>query len=144
VSPDSDGKQPVFARAGEDDGSCSDGPRLEGRSAVADFVRSLPEEFAGWMLAVYLDRDFSLLALDRVGPETQEKYRLKPMEFVRRGHKLGAVGFVLVHYAPDRTTKAWPGELRMSREIRRAGEDFDIHLLDHLVIGRDRLFEVDP
>lgn len=144
MSGDSDGNKPSHAPDGEDHGAHPRMPRLGSRTAIADYVRSLPADFADRMLALYLDRDFNLLALDRVSQETSGKYDLKPMQFVSRGQKLGAIGFVLVHYAPDRLTRPWPGELRLSKEVRRAGDDFDIHLLDHIVIGRDRLFEIDP
>ena len=62
------------------------------------------------------------------------------MKLVSSG--VGAVGFSLVTYAPGRVAKSSAEESSIMREIRRAGEDFDINLLDHLIVGRNGMIQV--
>jgi len=116
--------------------------RISNIGAAEAYVRSLPASFADSVLSLYLDGGFNLLAVDQLGPGRASDCGLKPMQLIGRGERLGAVAFILVTYAPGRVAKASPEESRITREIRRAGEDVDIHLLDHLIVGRGGLIEV--
>lgn len=118
--------------------------RIAGPSAAADYVRSHGAALAGSGLVLYLDNGFKLLAMDRLGQGRAADCEIKPYLLVRRGLQLGAIGFVLVQNSPDRISKATPEEIGLSREIRRAGEDFDVHLLNHLIVTRKRVIEVVP
>lgn len=116
--------------------------RITGPIAAADYIRSRGAGVAGLVLAMFLDRDFNLLATDCLGQGNAVACDIKPYLLVRRGLQLGAVGFVLIQNSPDRMSKATPEEVGLTRQIRRAGEDFDIHLLNHLIVTQDRLIEV--
>lgn len=118
-------------------------PRLRSRTAALDYVRSHPAGGIGSLVALYLGRDFDLLAIDRIGEGSAAQCALKPMHPVIRGHRLGAIGFVLIHHAPERTRPS-PEDLKLTREIKRAGDDFDIQLLDYLIMTGDGFIEVDP
>lgn len=117
--------------------------RIASRSAALEFVRSHPDGLAGALVAIYLDKDFKLLAMDRIGEGNAAECGLRPMHPVKRGHELGAAGFVLVHHAPERTRTS-PDELSLTKAIKRAGEDFDILLFDHLIMTSGGFIEVDP
>lgn len=126
------------------DGSLADtrlaagGQRFANRKALIDHVRSLPAGRTGSLLAIFLDAHFNLLAADCLGQANAADCQLKPYLLVKRGLELGAVGFVLVHHAPERVGKATTAEVDVTREIRRAGEDFEVHLLDHLILTNKR------
>ena len=116
--------------------------RITGPSAAADYVRSYNAALVGSVLALFLDNNFNLLAMDRLGQGRAADCEIKPYLLVRRGLQLGAVGFVLIQNSPDRISNATSEEIGLSREIRRAGEDFDVHLLNHLIVTRKRVIEV--
>ena len=116
--------------------------RIASRTAAADYVRSVSADLDGSVMAMFLDGNLNLLALDCVGQGNAANCSLKPYLLVRRGLELGAVGFILIQHSPERVLKATAEEVRLTREIRRAGEDFDVHLLDHLIITRNGLIDV--
>lgn len=107
-------------------------------------MRSLPKAFAGCTLALFLGPEFKLLAVDRLGQGSAAACVSKPMRLIARGEKLGAVGFMLVHNDPGRSAPPTPEEYALTKEIRRAGDDFDVHLLDHLVIAGNWLMDIGP
>lgn len=118
--------------------------QITGPSAAVEYVRSCNADLAGSVLALFLDRNFNLLAMDRLGQGRAANCEIKPYRLVRRGLQLGAVGFVLIQNSPDRISKATPEEIGLTREIRRAGEDFNVQLLNHLIMTRTRVIEVAP
>lgn len=118
--------------------------RITGPSAAAAYVRSHDVEPADSVLALFLDNGFNLLAMDRLGQGRAADCEIKPYHLVRRGLQLGAVGFVLIQNSPARLSRATAEEIALTREIRRAGEDFDVHLLNHLIVTRKRVIEVVP
>jgi DNA repair protein RadC len=118
--------------------------RIANRSTAAAYIRSLPDSLANSSLALFLDREFGLLAMESLGRGNAADCVAKPYLLVRRACELRATGFLLVHYAPLRTSPPTPEERQTSRTLRKAGEDFDVHLLDHLIVSRDRLIDVSP
>jgi DNA repair protein RadC len=116
--------------------------RIVNRSAAIERVRSLPAGFSGSILAMFLDRNFNLLALDRLGQGNAAECGVIPLDLVHRGARLGAAGFILIHHAPERSSGASPEEYAITKKIRRAGEDFELHLLDHLILAGGRLFDI--
>lgn len=116
--------------------------RIGSRSAAAAYVHTLPAGYSDALLALFLDSDFNLLALDRLGQGNAAECGVDPVDLVRRGAGLGAVGFLLVHHSPRRTSGGTPEEFKVTREIREAGEDADVHLLDHLIIAGGIMFDI--
>lgn len=116
--------------------------RITGPSAAAYYVRSHGADLVGSVLALFLDNDFNLLAMDRLGQGRAADCEIKPHLLVRRGLQLGAVGFVLIQNSPERLSSATAEEIRLSGQIRRAGEEFDVYLLNHLIVTRKRIIEV--
>lgn len=118
--------------------------RIIGPKAAVEYVRSHGGDSAGSVLALFLNRDFDLLVIDCLGQGRVADCEIKPYCLVRRGHELGAIGFLLIQNSPDRIAKATSQEIGLTREIRRAGEDFDVQLLGHLIITRHKVIEVAP
>lgn len=116
--------------------------RLSGPNAAVEYVRSLEAVLDGSVLALFLDKEFNLLAMDNLGQGRAADCHIKPYLLVRRGLELSAAGFLLVQSSPDRISRATVQEIALTKEIRRAGEDFDVHLLNHLIVTRKRVIEV--
>lgn len=113
--------------------------RVANRDDVIRHVRSLPAKSRGSLLALYLGANFHLLATEILGRGNAGECGVKPMRIVRQAHQLGAIGFILVHHDPGRMSAPTAEEIKVTREIRRAGEDFDIHLLDHIILGFEKV-----
>jgi len=122
----------------------SSNKKITSRSAAVDHVRSLPPDFESSLLALFLDHQFNLLSVERLGEGSAADCGLQPVALVHQAAKLGAVGFVLIHHAPQRSSGGSREEYRITREIRMAGEDFEIHLLDHLILAGSKLFDISP
>ena len=118
--------------------------RIIGPNAAVEYLRSHRSDLAGSVLALFLNRDFDLLAIDCLGQGRAADCEIKPYALVQRGHELGAMGFLLIQNSPDRLAKATSQEIGLTREIRRAGEDLDLPLLGHLIITRHKVMEVAP
>jgi DNA repair protein RadC len=118
--------------------------RIVNRSAAIEHVRSLPAGFSGSLLAMFLDRSFNLLALDVLGQGNAAECGVTPLDLVRRGAGLGAAGLILIHHAPERSSSGSPEEYAITTKVRRAGEDFELPLLDHLILAGGRLFDIGP
>lgn len=116
--------------------------RIANRDDIARHVRSLPAQCRQSLLALYLGRDFELLATEKLGAGNVGECRVKPMRIISQAHRLGAIGFVLVHDDPARASVPTAEEIRATREIRRLGEDFSIFLLDCIILGQDRMRDI--
>ena len=117
-------------------------PKIANRSAALDHVRSLPPGLEGSLLALFLDPDFTLLAIDRLGEGNVAECGIRPSALVGRAAMLGAAGFILIHHAPKRVSGVSTEEYRITADIRRSGEEFEIHLLDHVILAGDRLIDI--
>lgn len=118
------------------------GVRIGSRRAAVAYVQSLPPRFAGSLLALFLDRDFSLLALDQLGRQNAGQCGLDPVNLAKRAAGVGAIGLVLVHYAPERMSRGSREEYEITKDVRRVAESFDIVLLDHLILAGGKLFDI--
>lgn len=63
------------------------GLRLSGRNSVAALIQSLPDEFAGSMLALFMGHEFNLLALAKPGHGHAADCALEPARPANRGAK---------------------------------------------------------
>lgn len=121
---------------------CGDRRRLSSVAAAADYVRAFSTEEGPAFIVRYLGSGFELIAIERLGQADAGQKPRQADALIGQGHELGAVGFILAHHDPERTTGSSAEEYEMARQWRRLGEDFGIYLFHHLIIGRDRLREV--
>ena len=107
-----------------------------------DYVHSLPAGNSNALLAPFLDSDFNLLALDRLGEGNAaecgvSRSRLSDAE--QYSARSASASSIIRRF--ERRAER-PRSSRLQGEIREAGEDADVHLLDHLIIAGGIMFDI--
>lgn len=54
--------------------------------------------------------------------------------------QLGAVGIVLAHNHPSGTIRPSQADIRLTKRLQSAGENFDIKILDHIIVTENAYF----
>jgi len=118
---------------------CGDRRTLVGAAGAATQVRVFAADGGPSLLALYVGRNSELLGIERLG---RTEAVIEAPSIVGQARRLGATGFILAHYDPPRSSGPTAGELRASKELRRLGEDVDVYLLHHLIVGDHGLREI--
>lgn len=87
---------------------------------------------------VILDTRHRLVHEEEVSLGTLNESLAHPREILRPAISHGAYGFVLVHNHPSGDPTPSEADRSLTRRIREAAELMQIHLLDHVIIGRER------
>jgi DNA repair protein RadC len=112
---------------------------VHGRAAVKAYVASLGQEANEWLLALYVDEKFQLLAVDTVARGDVSGVDVPFWKLIDRGHALKAAGFILVHNHPSGDPAPSSTDIRVTRQLALVSRELDIPLLDHLIIAGDEL-----
>ena len=112
------------------------GTRLGGQQATIEFVKaSFAHAPHDHLFALYLGENLELLAVDSVGAGSIEDGEGCLSNILRKGARVGAAGFILVHNQPKGDPIPGQQEMALTRRIRSLSEDLDMPLLDHLIVG---------
>jgi DNA repair protein RadC len=116
---------------------------LGSSSQVNAFLRAqmvgLPrEEF--WVL--FLDRLNQLIVCERLGRGTVSHVPVYPREVLRRALEVNASAMVLAHNHPAGDPTPSAPDIEMTKQIVAAGKALDLHVWDHLIVGRDRVLSL--
>ncbi len=87
---------------------------------------------------VLLDTRHRLIHEEEVSLGTLNESLAHPREILRPAVSHGAYAFVLVHNHPSGDPTPSEADRALTRRIREAAELLQIHLLDHVIIGRGR------
>lgn len=115
---------------------------VRGRAEVQSYVETLSEEMREWLLALFVDNDLNLLAVDTVARGNISSCRVPFATILCRGHALSATGFILVHNHPSGNSTPSKDDIRITRRLRQASEDLDMPLIDHFVIAGGEMLSV--
>jgi len=102
---------------------------------MGPLLQSLPRES---LRVVLLDTRHRLIHAEEVSLGTLNESLAHPREILRPAVSHGAYAFVLVHNHPSGDPTPSEADRSLTRRIREAGELMQIHLLDHVIIGRER------
>ena len=108
---------------------------VHGRLAVQAYVASLGEEAHEWLLALYVDADYHLLAVDTVACGDVDGCKVPFWKLINRGHQLKAAGYILAHNHPSGDPRPSPDDIRTTRRLEDLSRDAEMHLLNHLIIA---------
>lgn len=86
---------------------------------------------------VIADTKNRVLAVEPVYKGNVSSSLVRVGELYRDAVRLNAAGIILVHNHPSGDPTPSPDDLHLTAEALAAGRLLDIHLLDHIVIGRD-------
>jgi len=86
---------------------------------------------------LFLDAKNVLLADEVQQRGTVDHTPLYPREVVKRALDLSASAFILVHNHPSGDPTPSNADIEMTKKMRDAGEQLDIALHDHVIIGKN-------
>jgi DNA repair protein RadC len=115
---------------------------VRGRAQVKAYVESLGQEAREWLLALYVDKDLQLLAVDTIGRGGVSGVRVSFARILCRGHELNAAGFILVHNHPSGDPRPSRSDIEITGRLRRASAELEMPLLEHLIIAGDEVTSV--
>lgn len=106
---------------------------------IYEFMGPLLQNLARESLrAVLLDTRHRLIHQEEVSLGTINESLAHPREILRPAISHGAYAFVLVHNHPSGDPTPSEADRALTRRIREAADLMQIHLLDHVIIGRER------
>ncbi len=115
----------------------SDRPLIDRSDALADAMHSemayLPIE---QVRVAFLDAGRRLMRVEIMNSGSVRLAHIYPSEIARRCLELSASAVILVHNHPSGDPAPSPDDVLMTRRVRQALEAIEVHLCDHLVIGR--------
>lgn len=115
------------------------GETLDTPAKIHEFMgpqlQTLPRES---LRIVLLDTRHRLIREEEVSLGTLNESLAHPREILRPALSHGAYAFVLVHNHPSGDPAPSEADRALTRRIREAAELMQIHLLDHVIIGRER------
>lgn len=115
---------------------------IRGRAAVRSYVASLTEEAHEWLMALFVDDELSLLAVDTIARGDVSSCKVNFARILCRGHALKAAGFILVHNHPSGDPTPSSDDIKVTSRLRRASVDLELPLLDHLIIAGEHMMSV--
>lgn len=125
------------------------GKRLAKQTALSEPLGT-PEKIYGFMgpslqnlpreslRVVLLDTRHRLIHQEEVSLGTINESLAHPREILRPAISHSAYAFVLVHNHPSGDPTPSEADRSLTRRIREAADLMQIHLLDHVIIGRER------
>lgn len=111
--------------------------KLDAPESVAQFLRPIiadteTEVETVWMLA--MNTRNKVLGVQHVGSGTIDSALVHPREIFRAAIVANAAGIILVHTHPSGDVEPSQADIRVTREIKRAGDLLRIKLIDHLIL----------
>ena len=122
--------------------SYSSAPLLDSPDLVANLLRESNRLYMEERLQVaMLNTRRRLIAVEEIGKGLVDSVLVHPREVFTRAIARRAAGIILVHNHPSGDPTPSEADLRMTREIAKAGQLLKIELVDHIILGtrtRDR------
>lgn len=112
-------------------------PVISSWDAVLDYCHTtMAHRETEQFRVLYLDRKNILIADEEQAKGTVDHVPVYPREVVKRALELNASALILVHNHPSGDPTPSDADITMTGQIRDAAEALDIHLHDHLIIGK--------
>lgn len=112
-------------------------PVLDAPDRIAALVR---EDALGWnterMIVISLNARYRLIRMDTVSEGLLDQVLIHAREVFRPAISAGAHSVVLVHNHPSGDPSPSEADIRVTRDMLRAGAMLRIEVLDHVIIGR--------
>jgi DNA repair protein RadC len=112
-------------------------PLLDTPERIADLLReqSRPQEVEQFNV-VLLNTRRRLIGLETVSQGTLDTLLVHPREVFKRAIAANASAVVLVHNHPSGDPTPSEADIKVTRDLIRAGQLLKIEVLDHVIIGR--------
>lgn len=106
------------------------------RSYLTTRLRGFPHEAFG---ALFLDNRHRIIAFEILFTGTIDGASVHPREVIRRALHHNAAAIILAHNHPSGVAEPSRADHAITRQLRRALEQVDIRVLDHIIIGDGEL-----
>jgi DNA repair protein RadC len=114
-----------------------DSPTLDTPERVADLLREEARSYdVEHFQVVLLNTRRKLLRVDRVSQGTLDTILVHPREVFKPAIAANAAAVVLVHNHPSGDPTPSEADIKVTRDLIRAGQLLKIDVLDHVIIGR--------
>lgn len=112
--------------------------KINGPEAAAEFMRSLLRDNAReHFLAMYLDASHVVAAFSIVSVGTANSAPVHPREVYQPAILAGACAVIVGHNHPSGDVTPSQDDLKVTHQLKDAGEILGIKLLDHIILGFD-------
>ncbi len=106
------------------------------RSYLTTRLRGFPHEAFG---ALFLDNRHRIIAFEILFTGTIDGASVHPREVIRRALHHNAAAIILAHNHPSGVAEPSRADHAITRQLRRALEQVDIRVLDHIIVGDGEL-----
>jgi DNA repair protein RadC len=114
-----------------------DAPLLDNPASIADYLR---EEVRGYEVehfqAVLLNTRRKLIRVEMISQGLVDTILVHPREVFKRAIAANASALVLVHNHPSGDPSPSEADIKVTRDLIRAGQLLKIEVLDHVILGR--------
>ena len=115
----------------------NDAPLLDTPERVADRLRDDNRMFdVEHFQVLLLNTRRKLMRIDRISQGTLDSILVHPREVFKNAIKVGAAAIVLVHNHPSGDPTPSESDIKVTRDLIRAGQLLKIDVLDHVILGR--------
>src|SRR5215471_18248802 len=114
-----------------------EGPTLDTPERIADLLREANRNYeVEHFQAVLLNTRRKLIRVDHVSQGTLDTILVHPREVFKTAIAANAAALVLVHNHPSGDPTPSEADIKVTRDLIRAGQLLKIDVLDHVIIGR--------
>jgi DNA repair protein RadC len=115
----------------------AEAPLLDTPERVADLLREECRRYVVEQLqAVLVNTRRRLLRVERLSSGTLDTLLIHPREVFRAAISAGAAALILAHNHPSGDPSPSEADIRVTRDLIRAGQLLKIEVLDHIIFGR--------
>jgi DNA repair protein RadC len=114
-----------------------DGPTLDNPETIADLLREDNRSYeVEQFQVVLLNTRRKLIRVDKISQGTLDTILVHPREVFKTAISASASAIILVHNHPSGDPTPSEADVRVTRDLIRAGQVLKIEVLDHIIIGR--------
>ncbi len=117
-----------------------DGPTLDNPESIAGLLREENRVYeVEHFQVVLLNTRRKLISVQKISQGTLDTILVHPREVFRTAIAAGASAIVLAHNHPSGDPAPSEADIRVTRDLIRAGQILKIEVLDHVILGRRSL-----
>ena len=112
-------------------------PKIRSARRAVEVAKSLVTDFdKEYVVGLYLDAENTIKRAEVIGIGTLTATLIHPREVYKPAIKHSAAGLVLLHNHPTGGVKPSNEDIKVTKQMKKAGEILSIPLLDHIIFCR--------
>ena len=108
---------------------------LRNFAALQDYTATLPQETREWVLALFVDGELGLLAIETLARGSISGAKVNVGHLICRGRSLRAAGYFLVHNHPSGDPTPSQMDINFTRRLLNISADCDLPMLCHVIVA---------